>query len=106
MTVLHRLQAAKGQSDKREETDSLSFILPTAAFSQPAPQTLTVYCVTTLALSSLLPEIQALASAQLGFPGLATSSLPMCGQMRSALGEGQFWQERAYSEPNLEVGSH
>lgn len=30
-------EAAKGQSDKREEIDSLSFILPTAAFSQLAP---------------------------------------------------------------------
>lgn len=67
-------EAAKGQSDKREEIDSLSFILPTAAFSQPAPQILTVYCGTALGLSPFLPEIQSLASAQLGFPCLAASS--------------------------------
>lgn len=54
MTVLSRLQAAKGQCDKREEIDFLSFILLTAAFSQPAPQTLTVYCGAALAL---IPEI-------------------------------------------------
>lgn len=50
-------EAAKGQSDKREEIDSLSFIFPTAAFSQPAPQILTVYCGTALGLAPLLPEI-------------------------------------------------
>lgn len=46
MTVLHRLQAAKGQSDKREEIASL-----TAAFSWRAPQTLTVCCGAALAVS-------------------------------------------------------
>lgn len=92
MTVLHRLLAAKGQCDKREEIDSLSFILPTAAFSQPAPQTLEVYCVTTPALSSFIPEIQALALAQLGFPLLGRQCPSyVCGQMRSTLGEGQSW---------------
>lgn len=82
-------EAAKGQSDKREEIDFLSFILPTAAFSQPAPQILTVYCGTALGLSPLLPEIHSpwLQSSWVS-PAWPPVPVPICGQMRPAVGGG------------------
>lgn len=83
-------EAAKGQSDKREEIDFLSFILPTAAFSQPAPQILTVYCGAALGLSPpLLPEIHSLwLWPSWVSPAWQRDPSPICGQMRPALGEG------------------
>lgn len=82
-------KAAMGQSDKREEIDSLSFILPTAAFSLPAPQILTVYCGPALA-PSLLPNIDSpwLQPSWVSF-AWPPAPIPVCGQMKSALGEGQ-----------------
>lgn len=82
-------EAAKGQSDKREEINSLSFILSTAAFSQPAPQILTVYCGTALGLSPPLPEIHS-PWLQASWVSLAWPPVPVpiCGQMRPALEEG------------------
>lgn len=82
------LQAAKGQSDKREEINSLSFILLTAAFSA-APQILTVYCGTAFSLSLLLPEIHSpWLQPSWVFLAWPPAPIPICGQMRSALGEG------------------
>lgn len=64
-------EAAKGQFDKREEIDSLSFILPTAAFSQPAPQILSVVALLVLCLRAFLTVTT---------PGFSPAALPLPGR--------------------------
>lgn len=71
-------EAAKGQSDKREEIGFLSFILPTAAFSQPASQILTGYCGP--ALSSLLSDIHSpWLQPSWASPAWPPAPVPICG---------------------------
>lgn len=78
-------QATKGQSDRKEEIGS---ILLTAAFSELAPQIQTIYCSAALSSSSPSWNAQSLASAQMGFPSLATSSLSLVWSDEVYTGKG------------------